>query len=714
MGGEPDRQLTSKTAREKVMGSTTLDRVQEAVAAFEAGERTLASLEGFIGALLRSEVVTPADASVVLRSAVVRGTLPADLLRRLHLAPSIDPPAVVESRTPTVSPAPARVAAETMFRPAQAAAPTMAPTPSEDRSSTGSSWVAPDVRPSGTDIGVGARLGGRYLLERVLGEGGMGVVYLASDEEVKGEFFAIKVLKPAIREYPEALALLREEVRRTRALGHPNIVGVYSLNSDRTNVYMIMEYLEGKTLSALIDEAFGRGMPFIRAWPLIHDMCAALAYAHDQSVIHSDIKTSNVFVTTTGKAKLLDFGIARAARGRRNRANTAGLGALTPTYASCEMLEGRDPDARDDIYSLACVIYEMLSGRHPFSDRTAVEARTDKRIPAPLQSLSRSQNAALARALAFDREERTASVEALLAGLSPAGSGGAHAAADESSKASRQRVLLFAGGVLAVGMVAIGLFVAWPHLPAASNKEKAAPVQAQNAVSQLMVRIEASRRKIDDGARDARSLVNRSTDRINLARNNGEREALRKQLAEAQAAADTAQTVNEIAEKGVFSVDKLAALREKQRSGEVALQAGRFDEAAQTLAEARRAGDDVIAAAAALPAAVGDQRELASLFERARATIQANHGDPDAALANARATANQAANALSGGDAVSARKLFATAKANVTQNVQGFLDRVIASLGAVAQKRMADNDLDGAQETISQAEALEKLKVQFH
>jgi serine/threonine protein kinase len=687
----------------KSMGKTSVDRVQQAVAAFEAGEETLSALEGFIGALLRSDVVTPEDASAVLRGAVARGTLPPDLLRRLHLGPPIDAPAVSQTPAPTVS---------TIFRPGQAAAPT-APT-AFGRSSTGSTWTAPDIGPSAAQIAVGTQLGGRYLLERVLGEGGMGVVYLASDLEVKGEYFAIKVLKPAIREYPEALALLREEVRRTRALGHPNIVGVYSLNSDRTNVYMIMEYLEGKTLSALIDEAFGRGMPFMRAWPLIDDMCAALAYAHDQSVIHSDIKTSNIFITTGGKAKLLDFGIARAARGRRNKANTAGLGALTPTYASCEMLEGRDPDARDDIYSLACVIYEMLSGRHPFSDHSAVEARDEKRNPAPLETLSRTQNAALARALAFNREERTGSVESLLAGLSPTASGGAGAAAHDRPAASRKRVKLLAGGALVVAMVAIGLFLAWRHLPTASVQEKAAAVQAQTAVSQLMVRIESSRRKIDDRVRDARSTVDRLTDRLNQARNSAEQETLRKQLTESKTALDTAQTVNEIAEKGVFSVENLAALREKQRSGEAALQGDRFDEAARVLTEARRTGDDVIAAADALPAAVADQRVLAALLERGRATIEGSHGDPDAALANALATTNQAAQALSAGDAVGARKLFATSTANVNQDVQAFLDRVIAALGAIAQKKMADNDLDTAGQAITQAEALQKLKVEFH
>ena len=289
---------------------------------------------------------------------------------------------------------------------------------------TAADWVDPDADPKAnaapqhSELTTGSLLGGRYLLERRLGEGGMGVVYLASDQQVKGETFAVKVLKSEIREHPEALALLREEVRRTRSLPHPNIVGVYSLNSDNSNVYMLMEYLEGKSLDALIDEDFGRGVPFERAWPLIQDMGSALAFAHDHSVIHSDLKPSNIFITTGGRVKLVDFGIARAARGRRRGVDPAALGALTPAYASCEMLEGLEPDMRDDIYALACVIYEMLSGKHPFGGRTAVEARDQKRRPAPITTLSRSQNAALVSGLAFDREHRAASVEALIAGLS--------------------------------------------------------------------------------------------------------------------------------------------------------------------------------------------------------------------------------------------------------------------------------------------------------
>jgi TolB-like protein len=290
---------------------------------------------------------------------------------------------------------------------------------SRDPHPTDSKWVDPDPGASVPDATVttGQLLGGRYRLERELGSGGMGIVYFASDQEVKGETFAIKVLRPEIRNRPDVLALMREEVRKTRSLGHPNIVGVYSLNSDSAGIYMLMEYLEGTTLRDLIDYEFSRGMPFGRAWPLIQDIGAALSHAHDHNLIHSDIKPSNVFVTKAGRGKLLDFGIARAARGRVRETGSGALVALTPAYASCEMLEGLESDSRDDVYALGCVIYEMLSGRHPFDGKSAIEARDGGLRPQPIASLTRGQNVALAKALAFKRGDRTESVEKLLAGL---------------------------------------------------------------------------------------------------------------------------------------------------------------------------------------------------------------------------------------------------------------------------------------------------------
>jgi len=275
---------------------------------------------------------------------------------------------------------------------------------------------APESAAASDRLAIGLMLSGRYRIERELGEGEMGLVYLVRDEQVAGETFAVKVLKQGVD--PEALSLLREEVRKTRKLSHPNIVDVHLVNVDGTALYVLMEYLEGKSLNALLDEEFGRGMPFSHAWPIIEDVGAALGYAHDHNVIHSDLKPANVLVTTSGRTKLLDFGIARVSRGPLLH-KRSGPRALTPAYASCELLEGKEAHPRDDVYSFACVIYEMLCGERPFGQLTALEAREAGTKVPPLGVLSRAQNESLAQALAFDREARIASVEQLLAGLAP-------------------------------------------------------------------------------------------------------------------------------------------------------------------------------------------------------------------------------------------------------------------------------------------------------
>jgi serine/threonine protein kinase/Tfp pilus assembly protein PilF len=339
--------------------------------------------------------------------------------------------------------------------------------------------VAPERQPSATRrtpemsfktvrLKVGQLLGGRYRIERELGEGGMGTVYLATDEQVVGETFAIKVLKEGIE--PQARELLREEVRKTRKLSHPNIVDVHSVNVDGSKLYVLMEYLEGKSLNALLDDEFGRGIPFSHAWPIIEDVGAALAYAHGHNIIHSDLKPANVFVTTAGRTKLLDFGIARVSRGPLLQAQR-GTHALTPAYASCEMIERKDADRRDDIYSFACVIYEMLSGDRPFGALTATEARQTGARMQPLAALTRAQNAALTKALCFDREKRTASVETLLAGL--------------GSRSRRPAVL---GGVILAALAALGstywvLRVSGPEVVRQHVASDARPLASPGAVT---------------------------------------------------------------------------------------------------------------------------------------------------------------------------------------------------------------------------------------
>jgi formylglycine-generating enzyme required for sulfatase activity len=247
----------------------------------------------------------------------------------------------------------------------------------------------------------------------MLGRGGMGVVYRATDLRMPGVQVAIKLLKAEFRARPEMLNMLRESVRKVRSLPHPNIASVYSLDSDGQNDFVIMELLQGQTLQSLLDGEYARGMPMPLARALIADLCAALAYAHDHSVIHSDIKPSNIFVTPSGRAKLFDFDIARVLRGPVGYFDARELGAMTFAYASIEMVEGGKPDPRDDIYALACVIYEMLSGQHPFEGVSALEARERGLSMKPLPALTKLENEALGRALSFERQERLASVEAL-------------------------------------------------------------------------------------------------------------------------------------------------------------------------------------------------------------------------------------------------------------------------------------------------------------
>jgi serine/threonine protein kinase/thioredoxin-like negative regulator of GroEL len=319
---------------------------------------------------------------------------------------------------------------------------------------------------------IGQKISGRYRVERELGEGGMGVVYLVADEQVSGETFAIKVLKEAVD--AGALNLLREEVRKARKLSHPNIVDVHSVNVDADRPYVLMEYLEGKPLSALLDEEFGRGMPLSRAWPIIEDVAAALGNAHDHNVIHSDLKPANIFVTTSGRTKLLDFGIANVSRGPLLR-KRSGPRVLTPEYASGEMLEGKEADRRDDIYSFACVIYEMLRGERPFGQFNALEARAARVQVPPLQGLSRRQNAAIAQALAFGREARTGTVETLLTGLAP-------------ERATRSRAAaFFVAGVIALvaagGLTYLALERPWASRHSVGVEGSAAPPATVSAKS---------------------------------------------------------------------------------------------------------------------------------------------------------------------------------------------------------------------------------------
>ncbi len=282
--------------------------------------------------------------------------------------------------------------------------------------------------PSARPLQVGDVLKERFVLEQVLGEGGMGVVFKALDlrkreAKDKDPYVALKVLNPEFQQNPVSLIALQRETKRAQTLSHPNIINVHDFDRDGRHVFMSMEYLEGRPLNQVIRELPEGGMAFKKAWPIIQGMAEALAYAHRKHIVHSDFKPGNVFVDKNGEVKVLDFGIACAA-GRADKKggdatmfNARELGALTPAYASYEMLRGEEPDPRDDIYAMACVTYELLAGKHPYAKVSADVAVELKLQPKPIPGLNGRQWRGLKRALALKREDRTPTAEEFIGEL---------------------------------------------------------------------------------------------------------------------------------------------------------------------------------------------------------------------------------------------------------------------------------------------------------
>jgi serine/threonine protein kinase len=269
-------------------------------------------------------------------------------------------------------------------------------------------------------------LKGRFLLEKILGVGGMGVVYKAKDylkveAQDRDPYVAIKVLSEEFKTHPEAFIALQRESRKAQRIAHPNTVKVYDFDRDDDVVFMTMEYMDGKPLDQLIKQYQATGLPRDDAWSILSGMCSALAHAHSEHIVHSDFKPGNVFVTTEGMAKIFDFGIARAVANIDRHTgkeqdqtvfDAGGLGALTPAYASLEMLLGETPDVRDDIYALGCVAYELFSGEHPFNRLPADEAYNKKLKPKRINDISKRQWKVIETALSFKRENRIESVDA--------------------------------------------------------------------------------------------------------------------------------------------------------------------------------------------------------------------------------------------------------------------------------------------------------------
>jgi serine/threonine-protein kinase len=234
---------------------------------------------------------------------------------------------------------------------------------------------------------VGQLIGERYQIERKLGQGGMGEVYLAR-HVLMDRPCAIKVLNPNLTKDPDSIGRFNREATNASRINHPNVCGVYDFGLTPDGlVYLAMEYIQGQTLSQILADG---PMPLDRAVGIIRQCADGLEAAHALGIVHRDLKPDNIMFGGPGgreTVKLVDFGIAKSTQGQGgNRVTQTGLVVGTPEYMSPEQLAGDSVDGRSDQYSLALVLYRMLTGKVPFAADTAHEtmARRLTERPEPL------------------------------------------------------------------------------------------------------------------------------------------------------------------------------------------------------------------------------------------------------------------------------------------------------------------------------------------
>jgi serine/threonine protein kinase len=268
----------------------------------------------------------------------------------------------------------------------------------------------------------GSVLRRRYRLEVLLGQGGMGPIFQAVDEyrldSPGSQRLAVKILHPAVVKRAELLAELRREFQSLQLLSHPNIVRVFEFDRDGPLVFFTMELLSGATLSRVLQVRKLTPFPKDQAFAAIRDLGAALAYAHSRGVVHGDLNPRNIFITGQGELRILGFPGAHKTRPNSPASDhDVTLPNAASGYASCQVLEGERPDARDDVFALACLAYLLLSGEHPLQRKTAIEARSARLIPRAPAHLSHRQWQVLRAGLRWERDGRPNDVEQWLSRL---------------------------------------------------------------------------------------------------------------------------------------------------------------------------------------------------------------------------------------------------------------------------------------------------------
>ena len=255
-------------------------------------------------------------------------------------------------------------------------------------------------------------LSNRYELGDILGYGGMSEVRMAVDTVLQREV-AVKILRPDLARDPSFLERFRQEAQNSAKLNHPNIVAIYDTAEAETDEgvrpYIVMELIHGQTLRDMVHED-GALYPQ-RAMHIVSDLCDALDYSHKMGVVHRDVKPGNVMITSTGKVKVMDFGISRVVDAPSAMTTTSEV-IGTASYLSPEQARGKNVDIRSDIYAAGCVLYEAITGQPPFEGESALSVayqhvQEDPIPPSHLNELvSAGLDAVVLKAMAKDPDDR--------------------------------------------------------------------------------------------------------------------------------------------------------------------------------------------------------------------------------------------------------------------------------------------------------------------
>lgn len=267
---------------------------------------------------------------------------------------------------------------------------------------------------------------GRYVLQHLLGQGGMASVHLAYDTVLDRQV-AVKTLHTELGREQSFRERFRREAQAVARLQHPNIVSVFDSGEDVgpdgvTVPYIVMEYVEGKALRELLNEAVrsgGGALPAEQALRITAEVLSALDASHDHGLVHRDIKPGNVMVTTKGVVKVMDFGIARALQSGVTSMTQTGMVVGTPQYLSPEQALGKSVDARSDLYSVGCMLFELITGELPFdgdSPFSIAYKHVQEEPPAPSAvnpAVQPGVDALVARAMRKDPAQRFPTAEAM-------------------------------------------------------------------------------------------------------------------------------------------------------------------------------------------------------------------------------------------------------------------------------------------------------------